>query len=35
MNEEKHRCQVCGKEISQEDFDSYEGMCWECWERAR
>jgi hypothetical protein len=28
----QHRCEVCGREISQEEYDSYEGMCWEYWD---
>jgi NMD protein affecting ribosome stability and mRNA decay len=27
----KHGCEVCGREISQE-YESYDGMCWECWD---
>lgn len=30
-NEEKHFCSVCGQEISSEDFENYDRMCWECW----
>jgi hypothetical protein len=30
--ENKRHCEVCGREISQEDYDSYGGMCWECWD---
>lgn len=26
------RSQVCGREITQGDYDSYKGMCWECWD---
>ena len=32
MTGEKFHCSVCGKEITEEDHDSYEGMCWECWD---
>ena len=32
MNEEKLFCSVCGKEISPEDYQSYDGLCWECWD---
>lgn len=28
----KHNCQVCDREMSQEDYDNYDGMCWECWD---
>jgi len=30
-NEEKYYCSVCGAEISEEDYEDYDGMCWECW----
>jgi hypothetical protein len=30
-NREYH-CAVCGKEISKEDCESYDGLCWECWD---
>ena len=30
--EEKFCCSVCGREISEEDFEDYDGMCWECWD---
>ena len=29
--EMKH-CESCGKEISDEDYESYDGLCWECWD---
>ena len=32
MNEEKYHCSVCGKEISKEEYESYDGLCWECWD---
>ena len=32
MNEEKFYCSVCGKEISKEEHESYDGLCWECWD---
>jgi hypothetical protein len=32
MNEEKFYCSVCGKEISEEESESYDGLCWECWD---
>jgi hypothetical protein len=33
VTEEKNRkCKVCGKEISEQDSESYDGMCWECWD---
>jgi len=27
-----YSCSVCGREISEEDYESYDGMCWECWD---
>ena len=30
--EAKYRCPVCGIEISEEDYEAYDGMCWECWD---
>ena len=32
MNEEKCYCSACGKEISAEEYESYDGLCWECWD---
>ena len=26
------RCESCGKEISDEEYESYDGLCWECWD---
>jgi hypothetical protein len=31
-NDEKYHCAVCGREISEEDYDNQDGMCWECWD---
>jgi hypothetical protein len=31
-SEEKHYCSVCGREISREEYEVYDGMCWECWD---
>jgi hypothetical protein len=30
--EEKYYCSVCGREISREEYEEYDGMCWECWD---
>jgi hypothetical protein len=30
--EAKYNCSVCGREISEEDYEDYDGMCWECWD---
>ncbi|MDH5770294.1 MAG: hypothetical protein OEZ25_03290 [Candidatus Bathyarchaeota archaeon] len=32
MTEEKFYCSVCGKEIPTEEYESYDGLCWECWD---
>ncbi len=26
------KCKRCGKEISEQDSESYDGLCWECWD---
>jgi hypothetical protein len=31
-SEKKYNCEVCGREINREEYDNYEGMCWECWD---
>ena len=31
-NEEKFYCSVCGREISEDEYNDYDGMCWECWD---
>lgn len=28
---EKITCYVCGREISEDESDEYDGLCWECW----
>lgn len=28
----KYCCSVCGREISEEEYEAYDGMCWECWD---
>jgi hypothetical protein len=33
MTEDKeHYCEICGKEISKEEYEAYDGLCWECWD---
>lgn len=32
MTDDKLQCQVCGREITKEDSEHYDGMCWECWD---
>jgi hypothetical protein len=29
---ENYYCSVCGREISEEEYEDYYGMCWECWD---
>ena len=29
---DRFHCSVCGREISEEDYVDYDGMCWECWD---
>jgi NMD protein affecting ribosome stability and mRNA decay len=29
---EKITCFVCGREISEDESEEYDGMCWECWD---
>jgi len=29
---EKFYCSVCGREIDEEEYESFDGMCWECWD---
>jgi len=30
--EEKYYCSVCGCEIDENEYESFDGMCWECWD---
>ena len=30
--ENVRHCSICGREISGEDYEAYDGMCWECYE---
>jgi len=30
-NKEYH-CEACGKKVSTEEYESYNGLCWECWD---
>jgi hypothetical protein len=32
QNQRHYYCSVCGKKISEEDYESFDGMCWECWD---
>jgi hypothetical protein len=31
-SEKKFYCSVCGCEIDEEEYESFDGMCWECWD---
>jgi len=31
-NEEKYYYSVYGREISKEEYEAFDGMCWECWD---
>lgn len=31
MPREKYCCEVCGREISKEEYESFDGLCEECW----
>jgi len=30
--EKKYFCSVCRREISRDEYESYDEMCWECWD---
>jgi len=30
--EDKFYCSICGREISEEEYENFDGMCWECWD---
>jgi len=32
QKDERYYCSVCGCEISEDEYESYDGMCWECWD---
>lgn len=32
VGSKKFECSVCGKEISEGDYEDYDGLCWECWD---
>jgi len=29
---EEYLCEVCGRKISKEECEAYDGLCWECWD---
>jgi hypothetical protein len=33
-DDEVQNCSVCGREISEENYKTHDGMCWECWDDA-
>jgi len=32
IKEEKYYCSVCRREINKEEYEAFDGMCWECWD---
>lgn len=28
----KFYCEVCGREIDEDEYENFDGMCWECWD---
>jgi len=32
QKEMKYHCEVCGCEIDEDEYKSFEGICWECWD---
>jgi len=32
IKREAYHCEICGREISKEEYETYDGMCWECWD---
>lgn len=28
----KYHCEVCGTEITEEEYEDYDGMCWASWD---
>ena len=32
QEEEKYYCSVCGREIDEDEYESFDEMCWECWD---
>ena len=31
-SDEKLRCEVCGRVITKEESEQYDGICWKCWD---
>jgi len=29
---EEYYCEVCSRKISKEEYEAYDGLCWECWD---
>ena len=32
IEKEDYRCEVCGRKISKEEYESCDELCWECWD---
>lgn len=32
MADGKYHCSVCCREITKEEYENHESMCWECWD---
>lgn len=32
QEERKCYCEVCGCEIDEDEYESFDRMCWECWD---
>jgi len=32
QKEKRFYCSVCGREIDEGEYESFDGMCWECWD---
>jgi|YelNatPaOPRAMG01_1025707.scaffolds.fasta_scaffold281922_2 Zn finger protein HypA/HybF involved in hydrogenase expression len=31
-NKKEYHCEICGREITKEEYETYDGMCRECWD---
>jgi len=29
---EEYHCEVCSRKISKEEYETNDGLCWECWD---
>jgi len=32
QEKEEYHCEVCGRKIGKEEYEAFDGMCWECWD---